>query len=474
LKINQTAQKYPQLLHFLNLSPLCHIGVMGLKEQNPRMPPQNVDAEISLLGSLLLDGETMNAVVDTLREEDFYKKEHKTIFNAILSLFASQKPIDTLSVANTLKEHKKFEDIGGHSYLTSLVNSVPTSSNASYYAEIVRKKKILRDLISVSHGISQLGYEESEDVDTLLDEAEKRIFAIGQHSLVKGFASVGSVLDKAWERIENLHKGTGMMRGVPTGFKELDSILSGLQRSDLVVLAARPSLGKTSFAIDIARHVAIHEKIPVGIFSLEMSNDQLIDKIIAAEAHVNLWSLRTGRLTQNSGDFERINDALGELQKAPLYIDDQPSLNILQMRAKARRLQAEKGLGLLIVDYLQLMVPRTSSDNMVQQITEISRSLKILAKELEVPVLAISQLNRAVEHRTDKKPQLADLRESGAIEQDADVVMFIYREDKAKDNSERKNQADIIVAKHRNGPVGKISLYFNEELASFTGLEKYT
>lgn len=437
---------------------------------NPRIPPQNLDAEISLLGSLLLDGETASSVVDIIHEDDFYKKEHKLIFGAILSLFSSQKPIDVLSVANALKEKKYLEEIGGNSYLTNLVNSVPTSSSAAYYAEIVRKKKILRDLISVSHGISQLGYEEGEDVDMLLDEAEKRILGIAKQSLIKGFVSVGSVLDKAWERIEMLHKNTGALRGVPTGFRELDNVLSGLQRSDLVVLAARPSLGKTSFAIDIARHVALKEKIPVGVFSLEMSSDQLIDKIIAAEAHVNLWNLRTGRLSEQDGDFERINDALGELQHSPLFIDDQPSLNILQMRAKARRLQTEKGLGLLIVDYLQLMIPRTQTESMVQQITEISRSLKMLAKELEVPVLAISQLNRAVEHRTDKKPQLSDLRESGAIEQDADVVMFIYREDKVKENSERRNQADIIIAKHRNGPIGEVKLYFNQELASFTSL----
>ena len=440
---------------------------------DPKIPPQNIEAEISLLGSLLLDGEVTNLIVDILSENDFYKKEHKIIYAAILSLFSTQKPIDVLSVANALKEQKKLQEIGGNSYLANLVNSVPTSSNASYYAEIVRKKKILRDLISVSNDISQLGHKEEDDVDQLLDEAERKVLAIAKHSLLKGFTAVGSILDKAWERIENLHKGGGALRGVPTGFKELDSLLSGLQRSDLVVLAARPSLGKTSFAIDIARHVAIREKIPVGIFSLEMSQDQLIDRIIAAEAHVNLWNLRTGKLSQENGDFERISDALGELQNSPLYIDDQPSLNILQMRAKARRLQAEKNLGLLIVDYLQLMVPRTQSDNMVQQITEISRSLKILAKELEVPVLAISQLNRAVEHRTDKKPQLSDLRESGAIEQDADVVMFIYREDKAKDNNDRKNQADILIRKHRNGPVGEVKLYFNDELASFTSLEKY-
>ncbi len=437
----------------------------------PRMPPQNIEAEISILGSILLDGETMNKITDTLFEDDFYKKEHKIIYSACVSLFASSNPIDVLSVANLLKEKNKLEEVGGSGYLANLVNSIPTSSNAVYYAEIVRKKKVLRDLISASHSISQLGYQEQEDVDVVLDEAEKKIFQIAQRSLVKGFTSVNSVLNEAWERIDNLHKGDGKLRGVPTGFKDLDFILSGLQKSDFIVLAARPSLGKTTLALDIARHVALHEKIPVGIFSLEMSHDQLIDRLIAAEAKINLWSLRTGRLSQENGDFDRIRDAMGELSQAPLFIDDEASLNILQMRAKARRLQSEKGLGLIIVDYLQLMLPRVSSDSMVQQTTEISRSLKALARELNVPVLAISQLNRAIEHRNDKKPQLADLRESGAIEQDADVVMFIYREDRVKENSDRKNQADILVQKHRNGPLGKVTLYFNEEQTTFTPLE---
>ncbi len=438
----------------------------------PRMPPQNIEAEISLLGCILLEGEVMNKIVDIIQTEDFYKTEHKLIFNAMLGLYATQKPIDILSISDFLKSANKLDEAGGSSYLTNLVNGVPTSSSVVYYAEIVRKKKILRDLISVSHGISQLGYQEQNDVDILLDEAEKRIFSIAQHTLVKGFSPISGELDDAWERIDRLHKESGVLRGVPTGFKDLDNILSGLQKSDLVILAARPSLGKTTLAMDIARHVALKENIPVGIFSLEMSSSQLIDRLIASEAHVDSWKLRTGRLSPESDDFARIRDAMAELSKAPLYIDDESSINVLQMRAKARRLQAEKGLGLIIVDYLQLMTPRGNTDNIVQQITEISRSLKALARELKVPVLALSQLNRAVEHRTDKKPQLSDLRESGAIEQDADVVMFIHREDRNKENSDRKNQADILIEKHRNGPTGKVVLYFNQEYVSFSNFEK--
>ncbi|MBI2023333.1 replicative DNA helicase [Candidatus Giovannonibacteria bacterium] len=440
-----------------------------------RMPPQNIEAEISVLGSILLEGKVADKVIDIISADDFYKTEHQMIFDSILTLFSKQKPIDVVSIADSLKEKGLLEKVGGSSYITNLVNSVPTSSNAAYYAEIVRKNKILRELISTSHEISHLGYQGQDDVDSLLDQAEKKIFAISQKSLTEGFAPISDELEKAWERIDKLHKGSGTgIRGVATGFRDLDNTLSGLQRSDLVILAARPSLGKTSFAMDIARHVAVKDNVPVGIFSLEMSSEQLVDRLIAAEASVSLWHLRTGRLsTADDGeDFSRIRDALARLSKAPLYIDDESSTNILQMRAKARRLKAEKGLGLIIVDYLQLMVPRVASDSMVQQITEISRSLKGLAKELDVPVLALSQLNRAVEHRNDKKPQLADLRESGAIEQDADVVMFIYREDKIKENSERKNQADILIEKHRNGPTGTVTLYFNPEQASFTTLER--
>ena len=436
-----------------------------------RMPPQNIEAEISLLGSALLDGSALDKVVDILKAEDFYKNEHKMIFEAMLDLFAKQRPVDILSLSNALKEKGQFEEIGGSTFLTSLVNSVPTASNAAYYAEIVRKKKILRDLISVSGEISQMGYQEGDDVGLLMDAAEHKILSIAQRSLIKGFEPVSSALEDAWERIDKLHKGGGVLRGVPTGFKELDDRLSGFQKSDLIVLAARPSLGKTALAMDIARHVALNEKIPVGIFSLEMSREQLVDRLIAAEAHVNLWHLRTGRLSSEE-EFEKIRDSMAKLNSASLFIDDEVSTNILQMRAKARRLKIEKGLGLVIVDYLQLMVPRIQSDSMVQQITEISRSLKALARELEVPVLAISQLSRAVEARPNKRPQLSDLRESGAIEQDADVVMFIYREDKVKENSDRKNQADIIIAKHRNGPTGEVQLYFNQEKASFSSLEQ--
>ena len=437
-----------------------------------RVPPQNIEAEISLLGSVLLENSVMDRVADTITPEDFYKREHQTIFDGMLQLFAKQNPIDTLSVANILKEQGKLDDVGGNAYLASLANSVPTASSASYYAEIVRKKKILRDLITVSHEITQLGYNESENVDDMLDKAEQKIFAIAQKTSVEGFSPVSTGLEEAWERIDRLHKGTGALRGVPTGFKGLDNILSGFQNSDLVILAARPSLGKTSLALDIARHVAVNEEIPVGVFSLEMSRGQLVDRLIASEANVNLWDLRTGKLSTDSDAFAEIRDAMGKLSKAPLYIDDEAMINILQMRTKARRLKAEKGVGLIIVDYLQLMVPRTQSDNMVQQITEISRSLKGLARELDIPVLAISQLNRALEHRPDKRPQLSDLRDSGSIEQDAEVVMFIYREDRVKESSDRQNQADIIIAKHRNGPLGKVPLYFNENKVSFTSLEK--
>lgn len=449
-----------------------HKGPITSFPSSVRMPPHNIDAEISLLGSLLLDGSTMDRVADTVGKDDFYKNEHRIIYEAMLDLFTHQKPIDILSVSSVLQEKAALNEAGGSSYLTNLVNSVPTASSAGYYAEIVRKKKILRDLIGISHEISQLGYQEEEDVNQLLDEAEKKVFAIAQRSLVKGFSPVSTALEEAWERIDRLHKGTGALRGVPTGFRDLDNLLAGLQKSDLVILASRPSMGKTSLALDIARHVAIEENIPVGIFSLEMSEEQLIDRLLAAESHIDLWKLRTGRLSPESDDFIQIRDTMERLSKAPLYIDDEASINILQMRAKARRLQAEKGLGLLVVDYLQLMVPRMHTDNMVQQITEISRSLKALSRELNVPVLAISQLSRAVEGRPDKKPILSDLRDSGSIEQDADVVLFIYREDRVKENSDRQNQADIIIAKHRNGPLGKVALYFSPEQTSFTTLEK--
>ena len=437
-----------------------------------KMPPQNLEAEMSVLGALMLDQKAIIKVVDVLITEDFYHPSHQKVFEAMLDLFKKNNPIDLLSVSARLKEKSNLEEIGGSSYLAELVNSVPTASNIDHYADIVRKKSVLRNLIEASSHISQLGYQEEEDVDNVLDSAEKKIFSISQRSLRQNFFPVKSALAHAWERIEDLHKNKGKLRGVRTGFKELDGILSGLQKSDLIILAARPSMGKTALALDIARSVAINEKLPVGLFSLEMSIEQLTDRFISAEARVDLHKLRTGRLSEENGDFTNIQYALGKLSNAPIYVDDEGSNTILQMRAMARRLQAEHGLGLLVIDYLQMIHPqRGVIDNMVQHITEVSRSLKALARELNVPVLALAQLSRAVEQRHPPIPRLADLRDSGSIEQDADVVMFIYREDRYKEDSEKQNQVEITVAKHRNGPLGKVKLYFNQNITSFSDLE---
>jgi replicative DNA helicase len=437
-----------------------------------RIPPQNTEAEMSTLGSLMLDTNAIFKISDYLRPADFYRPQNKMIYETILELVEKRNPVDLLSVANRLSDKNQLEAAGGKSYLAALVNSVASAANIGHYAEIVHKKGVLRELIEASQHINELGYSEEKSLDELIDEAERKIFSVSQTSLHQQFIPVGSTLNEAWERIDRLHKNKGELRGIPTGFSDLDNILAGLQPSDLVILAARPSLGKTALALDIARNAAVRHGIPVGLFSLEMSAQQLVDRFISAEAHIDLWKLRTGRLSEENNDFIQIRDALERLSKATLYIDDEASNNIMQMRAMARRLQADKGLGLIVVDYLQLMQPRVNTDNMVQQITEISRSLKALARELNVPVLALSQLSRAVEQRHPPIPRLSDLRDSGSIEQDADVVMFIYREDRYRQNSERQNQADIIVAKHRNGPLGKIALYFNQEKVSFSNLAK--
>jgi len=439
-----------------------------------KLPPQSIEAEQSLLGSLMLDRNAIIKVVDFLDRRDFYKGIHQEIYQAIQDLFERREPIDLLSVSTRLKEKGKLEEIGGNSYLTELINSVPTASHVLNYAKIVQRKRILRDLIDASQEIGMMGYQETEDVDELLDRAEKRIFSIAQRSLSQDFVPVKTTLEEAFERIDRLSKEGRRLRGLPTGFTDLDNILAGLQKSDLIILASRPGLGKSALALDVARNVAIFEKVPVGIFSLEMSKDQAVDRLIAAQAGVDLWRLRTGRLSDKGeeNDFLRIQQALGILSEAPIYIDDAASPNILQMRAMARRLQADRGLGLIIVDYLQLMEPRNPNVNMVQQMTEVSRSLKSLSKELNVPVLALSQLSRAVEQRSPQIPRLSDLRETGAIEQDSDVVLFIYREDRYRSETARKNIADIIIAKHRNGPVGKIELYFDAPRVSFRNLEK--
>lgn len=442
--------------------------------QVEKLPPQNLEAEQSVLGCLLIDRNAVIKVVDFLQPRDFYRGANQEIYEAMLDLFNKSEPIDLLSVSSRLREKGKLEEIGGHSYLTQLVNAVPTSAHTLNYAKMVQSKRILRDLIEASYEIGRMGYNEAEDVDVLLDQAEKEVFAITQKSLSQRFVSLKDNLEEAFERIDRLSRHEGGPRGVPTGFVDLDNLLSGLQRSDLIILASRPSLGKSSLGLDIARSIAVKEKLPIGIFSLEMSMDQVVDRLIAAQSGVDLWKIRTGKLSSRGedNDFSRIQAALGVLADTPIYIDDAATTNVLQMRAMARRLQADKGLGLLVVDYLQLVEPRVATESMVQQITEISRSLKGLARELNVPVLALSQLSRAVEQRVPQIPRLADLRESGSLEQDADVVLFIYREDRYRQDSERKNIADIIIAKHRNGPVGKIELYFNESIASFRNLAK--
>jgi replicative DNA helicase len=444
------------------------------QKSEERIPPQNVAAEQSVLGSLMLDKDAITKIADFLTPRDFYKGTHQTIYKTMIDLFEKREPVDILSVATRLRETGELTDIGGEANLAELVNSVPTASNVMHYAKIVQRKRILRDIITASYDIAQLGYNEEEDIDVVLDEAESKIFRISERSLNQNFFPLRDSLEGAFERIDKLSHQDGTLRGVPTGFLDLDNCLAGLQKSDLIVLAARPSLGKTSLALDIARSVSTEAKIPVGIFSLEMSREQVVDRLIASQADVDLWRIRTGNLSSkgDDNDFLRIQNALGVLSEAPLFIDDTPSPTILQMRAMARRLQAERGLGLLIVDYLQLIQPRTSSESMVQQVTEISRALKGLARELNVPLLAISQLSRAVESRSPQIPRLSDLRDSGSIEQDADVVLFIYRQDRDREESQNKNLAEIHIAKHRNGPVGKVQLYFDEKRVSFKDLAK--
>lgn len=444
--------------------------MVNKNELPDKLPPQNTEAEKCLLGCLMLDKEAIVKVVDFIKPEDFYKGAHQDIFGVMVELYEKSNPIDILSVSARLKERNKLDDTGGSAYLTALINTVPTATHVSNYAKIVRQKKILRELISASEEIGLSAFDESEDVDHLLDKAEKTVFNIGQRALTQSFTAIKDILPETFERLDMLSKHHGTLRGVATGFKDLDHKLSGLQKSDLIILAARPGMGKTSLALDIARNVAVHENKPVGLFSLEMGKDQLTDRLIAATGNIDSWHLRTGQLKDD--DFARVQHAMGILSEAPIYIDDAGSVNVLQMRAMARRLQANKGLSLLVIDYLQLMQPMNRFASPVQQVTENSRALKILAKELNVPVLVLSQLSRAVEQRVPQIPRLADLRESGAIEQDADVVMFIYREDTYNENSLKPGVAQILIDKHRNGATGSIELFFDKQRVSFKDLDK--
>lgn len=440
-----------------------------------RIPPHNLEAEMSVLGSLMLDKDAIIKIADLLKPGDFYKEAHNTIYEVILDLYERREPIDVLSIANKLDENKKLEEVGGSSYVASLVSVVPSASHVTHYAKVVQKKALLRRLITAATEIVEVGYQEGEDIEKILDEAEQKLFAVSQKYIKQDFVPIRSILESAFNRIDELHREGDKFRGIPTGFVDLDNILAGLQKSDLVILAARPSVGKTSFALDLARHAAVREKVPVGMFSLEMSSDQLVDRMLAAEARVDLWRLRTGRLRSEgeNNDFQRIGEAMGVLSEAPVFIDDTASANIMEMRTMARRLQAEHKLGLIIIDYLQLMEGRgRSGDNRVQEISEISRGLKNLARELNIPIIALSQLSRAVEARSPQIPKLSDLRESGSIEQDADVVLFLYREDREKPDTPNKGIVKVIIAKHRNGPVGEVSCFFDEASASFRSLEK--
>jgi replicative DNA helicase len=440
-----------------------------------RIPPQNLEAEQSVLGSLLLDRDAVIKIADLISADDFYDDRHKIIYLSVIALYDERASIDILTAANKLEEGHSLEKIGGMSYLTTLVNSVPSSAHIVHYANIVRRKGTLRRLISSATDIVGLGYQENMDLDALLDMAEQKLFAVSQKYLKQNFVSLSEILHETFDRIDELHREKGKLRGVATGFVDMDNKLGGLQKSDLVILAARPSMGKTSLALDIVRNVAMNEKKAVAIFSLEMSKDQLVDRLLAAEADVDLWKMRTGKLNDlgADNDFERIGHALGRLSEAPIFIDDSGSLNIMELRTKARRLQSEHELDLIVVDYLQLMQGR-NQENRVQEVSEISRSLKILAKELNVPVLALSQLSRAVEQRGgDKKPQLSDLRESGSIEQDADVVMFIYRDEMYHGaESKKPHIAELLIRKHRNGPTGDVELFFDGEKTSFKNLAK--
>lgn len=440
-----------------------------------KLPPQNLEAEKSVLGSVLIDKNSIEKVIDILRPDDFYGRQNQLVYGAMAGLLEKSEPIDILTVSNKLEENGGLENAGGASYLTSLLSATPTSAHILNYAKIVRRKKILRDLIDSAHKITALGHQEDESIEKILDQAEQNLFAVSQRSLTQEFVLLKEELHEAFERLERLHRGDGVLRGLSTGFVDLDNILAGLQRSDLIILGARPSLGKTSLALDIARNAAKKENAGVGVFSLEMSKDQVIDRILSAEAGVGLWKMRTGHLTSSGdfNDFSKISLALDSLSKVPIFIDDSASPTVLQIRAMARRLKAKNELGLLVIDYLQLVQPRSDIDGYVQQVTDVANSLKALARELNIPIIAVSQLSRAVEARPDQRPRLSDLRESGGIEQAADLVMFIHREDKVRHrDSDRKNIAEIIIAKHRNGPTGAIELYFDEEEVSFKNLAK--
>jgi replicative DNA helicase len=435
-----------------------------------KMPPQNTDAEKSLLGAVLIDEETLADITEHVSAKDFYEKRHAIIYEGMMNLYEKHQPVDLLTLTDELKRRKELDTVGGSAYLTELTNYVPTSAHAEAYAELVSQKAIRRRLIRASGEISEMSYDETTSTEQLLGMAEAELFAVSDQSLKQDLASIESILTDSFDRMEELHRNKGTLRGVRTGYQDLDNMTAGLQRSDLIILAARPAMGKTTLVTNLAYNVATIAKQSVLFFSLEMSKEQLVDRMLADASGVDAWNIRTGNLSDD--DFSKLSDAMGELAEAPIYIDDTPGVSVLEMRTKARRIAHEQPIGLIIIDYLQLMQGSGRSDgNRVQEVSEISRGLKLIARELNVPVIALSQLSRSVESRSPQIPQLADLRESGSIEQDADIVMFIYREAYYNPETERENITDLIIAKHRNGPTGKVELYFHPERLRFMSLD---
>lgn len=438
---------------------------------DPKVPPHDLTAEQSVLGSVLLDKDALIDVAPFLRPAFFYKEAHAIIYSAMLSLFEKHEPVDVVTLTAEIKKTGKLKEIGGASYLSELLQVVPTSAHAEHYGRIVEDHYVKRQLISISARITESAFKESGEARSILDLAESEIFAISQLHTRRDFIVIKDILAASFDRLDELHKNAGGLRGVPTGYTDLDNKLAGLQESNLLILAARPGQGKTAFTLNVAQHVSTTNKMPVGIFSLEMSKEELVDRLLVAQADIDAWKLKTGKLSDD--DFTKLSEAMGQLADAPLFIDDTPGLNIMEMRTKARRLQIEHGIKLIIVDYLQLVDAGKRFEGRVQEVSYVSQNLKNLARELKVPVLAVSQLSRAVEARGTKVPQLADLRESGAIEQDADVVMFLYREEKEEGEKWSPNAlTKLLIAKHRNGPLGEIDFMFRGDRIKFYGMER--
>ena len=436
-----------------------------------KVPPQNIDAEMSLLGAVLIDEEVLSDISEHVTVRDFYDKRHSAIYDAMMRLFEKHKPVDLLTLTEELKKKSELDVVGGSAYLSELTNYVPTAAHAEAYAELVSQKAVRRRLIKASAEISEIGFDEDTTTQELLERAEAQLFAVSDQSLKQDLVSIESILTESFDRLEELHRNKGALRGVRTGYRDLDNMTAGLQRSDLIILAARPAMGKTTLVTNLAYNVASIAKQPVLFFSLEMSKEQLVDRMLADASGVDAWNIRTGNLSDE--DFSKLSEAMGEMAEAPIYIDDTPGMSVLEMRTKARRAAHDHPLGLIIIDYLQLMQGSGRSDgNRVQEVSEISRGLKLIAREMNVPVIALSQLSRSVESRSPQIPQLADLRESGSIEQDADIVMFIYREAYYNPETERENITDLIIAKHRNGPTGKVELYFHPERLRFMSLDR--